>query len=246
SLQLHRAIEEVSEGPQDLAQATQEQVAPIEELAASIEEMNGTIQNNADLMHEGQDSTNTSTKLIEHSKLVFSDLTKAIQGISLDSKKIGDIVMTVNEVAFHTNLLALNASVEAARAGEHGKGFAVVAGEVRSLAQRSAGAASEIKALIEGTVGRIKNGDEMMKKTSSSLEELMSRMEFFFRMMEVIGTSSTEQTQNIGELSHVISQIDESNQHNASTVEELASTLDNLRTAATVLAEDVQKFKISH
>jgi methyl-accepting chemotaxis protein len=116
---------------------------------------------------------------------------------------------------------------------------------VRSLAQRSAQAASEIKALIEGTVGRIKNGDEMMKKTSSSLEELMSRMEFFFRMMEVIGTSSTEQTQNIGELSRAIYQIDGSTQNNASTVEELASTMDNLRTAASVLAEDVQKFKTS-
>ena len=245
SLQLHQAIEDVSSGSQDLSQATQGQAASIEEISASIEEMNGTILHNADLIREGQDTSNAITKLIDHSKQVFSDLTKAIQGISMDSKKIGDIVVTVNEVAFHTNLLALNASVEAARAGEHGKGFAVVAGEVRSLAQRSAQAASEIKALIEGTVGRIKNGDEMMKKTSSSLEELMSRMEFFFRMMEVIGTSSTEQTQNIGELSRAISQIDDSTQNNASTVEELASTLDNLRTAATILAEDVQKFKTS-
>ncbi len=245
SMQLHQAIQDVSSGSQDLSQATQEQAASIEEISASIEEMNGTILHNADLIREGQDTSNAITKLIDHSKQVFSDLTKAIQGISMDSKKIGDIVVTVNEVAFHTNLLALNASVEAARAGEHGKGFAVVAGEVRSLAQRSAGAASEIKALIEGTVGRIKNGDEMMKKTSSSLEELMSRMEFFFRMMEVIGTSSTEQTQNIGELSRAILQIDGSTQHNSSTVEELANTLDNLRTAATVLAEDVQKFKTS-
>ncbi len=245
SLELHQAIQEVSVGSQDLSQATQEQAASVEEISASIEEMNGTVLHNADLIREGQDTSNAITKLIGHSKQVFADLMKAIQGISLDSKKIGDIVLTVNEVAFHTNLLALNASVEAARAGEHGKGFAVVAGEVRSLAQRSAGAASEIKALIEGTVGRIKNGDEMMAKTSSSLEELMSRMEFFFRMMEVIGTSSTEQTQNIGELSRAISQIDGSTQHNASTVEELASTLDNLRTVATVLAEDVQKFKTS-
>jgi len=245
SLQLHQAIENVSSGSQDLSQATQEQAASIEEISASIEEMNGTILHNADLIREGQDTSNAITKLIDHSKQVFSDLMKAIQGISMDSKKIGDIVVTVNEVAFHTNLLTLNASVEAARAGEHGKGFAVVAGEVRSLAQRSAQAASEIKALIEGTVGRIKNGDEMMKKTSSSLEELMSRMEFFFRMMEVIGTSSTEQTQNIGELSRAIYQIDGSTQNNASTVEELASTLDNLRTAAAVLAEDVQKFKTS-
>jgi len=245
SLQLNQAIHEVSSGSQDLSQATQEQAASVEEISASIEEMNGTVLHNADLIREGQDTSHAITKLIDHSKQVFADLMKAIQEISLDSRKIGDIVLTVNEVAFHTNLLALNASVEAARAGEHGKGFAVVAGEVRSLAQRSAGAASEIKALIEGTVGRIRNGDEMMKKTSSSLEELMSRMEFFFRMMEVISTSSTEQTQNIGELGRAISQIDGSTQHNASTVEELAGTLDNLRTMATVLAEDVQKFKTS-
>ncbi|OQC24157.1 MAG: Methyl-accepting chemotaxis protein IV [Deltaproteobacteria bacterium ADurb.Bin072] len=116
---------------------------------------------------------------------------------------------------------------------------------MRSLAQRSAAAASEIKTLIDGTVGGIKNGDEMMKKTSASLEELMSQMEIFFRMMEVISASSVEQTQNIGELSRAISQIDGSTQHNASTVEELAGTLENLRTMATVLADDVQKFKTS-
>jgi len=245
SLELHQAIEEVSSGSRGLTQATQDQAANVQEISASIEEMNATIQNNANLINEGKDSSDAITRLIDQSKHVFAELMKAIEGISMDSKKIGDIVLTVNEVAFHTNLLALNASVEAARAGEHGKGFAVVAGEVRSLAQRSAGAASEIKALIEGTVGRIRNGDEMMKKTSASLEELMSRMEFFFRMMDVIGTSSTEQTQNIGELGRAITQIDGSTQNNASTVEELANTLDNLRAIATVLAEDVQKFKTS-
>jgi methyl-accepting chemotaxis protein len=245
SLELHQAIEDVSSGSRGLSQATQDQAANVEEISASIEEMNSTIQNNANLINEGQDASSAITKLIDQSKQVFAELMKAIQGISLDSRKIGDIVLTVNEVAFHTNLLALNASVEAARAGEHGKGFAVVAGEVRSLAQRSAGAASEIKALIDGTVSRIKNGDEMMNKTSSSLEELMSRMEFFFRMMETISTSSMEQTQNIGELSRAISQIDHSTQNNATTVEELASTMDNLRSMATTLAEDVQKFKTS-
>jgi methyl-accepting chemotaxis protein len=245
SLELHQAIEDVSSGSRGLSQATQDQAANVEEISASIEEMNSTIQNNANLINEGQDASSAITKLIDKSKQVFAELMKAIQGISLDSRKIGDIVLTVNEVAFHTNLLALNASVEAARAGEHGKGFAVVAGEVRSLAQRSAGAASEIKALIDGTVSRIKNGDEMMNKTSSSLEELMSRMEFFFRMMETISTSSMEQTQNIGELSRAISQIDHSTQNNATTVEELASTMDNLRSMATTLAEDVQKFKTS-
>lgn len=245
SLELHNSIGDVSAGSQDLSQATQEQAASVEEISASIEEMTGTIQHNAELIREGQEASNAITKLIDHSKQIFSQLNIAIQEVSQDSRKIGDIVSTVNEVAFHTNLLALNASVEAARAGEHGKGFAVVAGEVRSLAQRSAEAANEIKALIEGTVGKVKTGDDMMKKTSASMEELMSRMEFFFKMMEVISTSSMEQSQNISELSKAISQIDGTTQHNASTVKELASTLDNLRTVATILADDVQKFRTS-
>lgn len=245
SLQLNESINQVNVGSQGLSQTTQEQAAAVEEVSASVEEMHGSVKNNAELIKEGQNTSQMVTKLIVQSREIFSSLIKAMLEISKDSSKIGDVVGTVNDVAFHTNLLALNASVEAARAGEHGKGFAVVAGEVRSLAQRSAEAAREIKTLIEGTVNRIKNGDEMMQKTSSSMEELMSRMEFFFRMMEVISTSSTEQTQNIAELSRAITQIDTSTQMNASTVEELVSTMDNMRSMAEVLAEDVQKFKIS-
>lgn len=245
SSELNEAIGHVSTGSQELNNAIQEEAASVEEVSASIEEMNTTVQNNAELINEGRDTSNVVTKLIDQSKIIFSDLMKAMQGISQDSRKIGDIVVTVNDVAFHTNLLALNASVEAARAGEHGKGFAVVAEEVRSLAQRSAGAAREIKILIEGSVNRIKNGDEMVQKTSTSLEELMSRMEIFFRMMEVISTSSSEQTQNIRELNRAISQIDSSTQKNATTVEELASVMDNLKNMAYVLAEDVNKFKVS-
>ncbi len=245
SMQLHQAIGEVNSGSQALSQSTQEQAASIEEISSSIDEINSVVQHNAGLVSDGKESSSAITKLIDQNKGLFSELMKAINEVSRDSEKIGDIVSTVNEVAFHTNLLALNASVEAARAGEHGKGFAVVAGEVRSLAQRSAGAASEIKTLIEGTVGRVRNSDEIMKKTSSSLEELVSRMEHFFRMIDTISISSMEQTQNIGELNKAISQVDGSIQHNASTVEELASTLDNLRITASVLAEDVVKFKTS-
>jgi methyl-accepting chemotaxis protein len=245
SLELHGIIEEVSTGSQDLSQSTQEQAASIEEISASVEEMNGTVQHNADLIREGKDTSQAVTKLIDHSKDIFTALMNAMGEISKDSKKIGDIVVTVNDVAFQTNLLALNAAVEAARAGEHGKGFAVVAEEVRSLAQRSGEAAKEIKALIQGTVGKIGTGDEMVKKTSQSLEEMVSHMELFFRMMEVISSSSTEQTQNIKELTHAIGQIDTTTQKNASTVEELASVLDNLRNEATILANNVKKFKVA-
>jgi len=245
SLQLHQAIGEVSAGSQTLSQATQEQSASTEQISAAVEEMGATIQNNADLIREGKETSEVITRLIDRSKGVFAELTKAIDEISRDSRKIGDIVVTVNEVAFQTNLLALNAAVEAARAGEHGKGFAVVAEEVRALAQRSADAAREIRGLIDVTVGRIKTGDEMMKKTSDSLEELMSRFDFFFRAMDVIHTASLEQAQNIGEVSRAITHIDSSTQQNASTVQEFAGTLENMQTEAKVLAQNVRQFKTS-
>jgi methyl-accepting chemotaxis protein len=245
SLDLHKSIEEVNSSSMNLSQATQEQAASVEEISASIEEMTSSVKNNAQLVGEGRETSHAVTGLIDQSREVFSLLMKAIEDVSSDSKKIGDIVLTVNEVAFHTNLLALNASVEAARAGEHGKGFAVVAGEVKSLAQRSAEAAGEIKALIEGTVDRIRNSDEMVNKTSTSLEELMSCMENMFRMMETVNDSSQEQSRSIDELNRAIGQIDGSTQHNASTVEELAGTIESIRAMATVLAEEVHKFRIS-
>lgn len=245
SLNLHHAIVEVSAGSQVLSQSTQEQAASVEEISASIDEMNGAVQQNLEFIQEGETASKIITGLIDKSKTVFADFMKATQEISKDSSRIADIVSTVNEVAFHTNLLALNASVEAARAGEHGKGFAVVAGEVRSLAQRSALAAGEIKELINLTIEKIRVSDDRMYKTFSSMEELMSQMEFFFKMVSVIGTTSKEQAQNIDELSKAISQIDTSTQSNASTVEELASVLDNLQNDAEILAKNVNKFIVS-
>ncbi|HPX19524.1 MAG TPA: methyl-accepting chemotaxis protein, partial [Deltaproteobacteria bacterium] len=219
--------------------------ASIEEISASMGEMNGSIQHNTQVVNQGREASQIITGLVNKNRGGFSRLMDAIREISKDSQKIGDIVVTVNEVAFQTNLLALNASVEAARAGEHGRGFAVVAGEVRALAQRSADAAREIKNLIDGTVARVKTGDELMKKTAESLEELMSRFDSFFDMIEEITTASIEQSRNMKELSSAISQIDISTQNNATTVEELASTLDSLRADAEVLSADVKKFRTS-
>jgi methyl-accepting chemotaxis protein len=245
ALSLHQSIEDVSRGSLGLCQTTQEQASTVQEVTSSIDEMNETIRSNTELVIEGRETSNTVTRLMVQNRQVFEELMRAIQEISQDSQRIGDIVSTVNEVAFHTNLLALNASVEAARAGDHGKGFAVVAGEVRSLAQRSAQASGEIKALIEGTVGRIMNGDTMMKKTRDSLEDLMGRLESFFSMMDVIGNSSLEQSQNISEINRSMSQIDGSVQESASTAEELSRTMENLNAMARKLTENVSKFKTS-
>ena len=173
------------------------------------------------------------------------ELVKAMSEISSASKKIGDIIVTVNEVAFQTNLLALNAAVEAARAGEHGKGFAVVAEEVRALAQKSADAAKQIKSLIEDTVNKISAGDIMVKKSGESLEQIIKHIQDLSQVMEEIAAASSEQASGVDELNRAITQIDTTTQQNASTVEELASTSDNLSNEAQELASTVSQFKVS-
>lgn len=245
SMQLRFAVQDVSNGSQSLSQSTQEQAASVQEISASIEQINASIQNNAEMVSEGRTTSQAITADISTSRELFQELSRAIAGISGYSRRISDIVVRVNEVAFQTNLLALNASVEAARAGEHGKGFSVVAAEVRALAQRSTDAVREIRSLIEETVGQIRTGDEMMSRTNESLEKMMARLESFFAMMEIISTASAEQADSIGELNRSISQIDLSTQQNASTVEELAGTMDNLHVMAALLAQDLKKFKIS-
>jgi methyl-accepting chemotaxis protein len=173
------------------------------------------------------------------------ELVLGMSEISSASKKIGDIITTVNEVAFQTNLLALNAAVEAARAGEHGKGFAVVAEEVRALAQRSADASKQIKTLIEDTVNKIEAGDAMVKKSGESLEQIIKHIQELSQVMEEIAAASSEQASGVDELNRAVTQIDSTTQQNASTVEELASTSDNLSNEAKDLSITVARFKVS-
>ena len=239
------ATEEVSAGSQGLSQATQEQASAIEEVAATIEEMTSAIKNNANNAAQGLSQARDMVNFATDSREISEKLIQSMNEISEASNKIGDIIITVNEVAFQTNLLALNAAVEAARAGEHGKGFAVVAEEVRSLAQRSAESAHEVRALIEDTTSKIAGGDEMVQKSGQSLQEIIQRIEGLSQTMEEIAASSSEQANGIDELNRAVSQIDSTTQQNASTVEELASTADSLKIEASGLADSVGRFRVS-
>jgi methyl-accepting chemotaxis protein len=245
SSQVNTTTQEVAAGSQGLSQSTQEQASAVEQVAATIEQMTSSIKQNASHADKGRDMTSSLVQKTTVTRESTKDLMKAMDEISLSSKKIGDIIITVNEVAFQTNLLALNAAVEAARAGEHGKGFAVVAQEVRSLAQRSAEAAKQIKEMIQDTVNKVNAGDDIVKKAVISLQEIIGHIDMLSQTMDEISSSSNEQAVGVDEVNRAISQIDTTTQQNASTVEELAAAAGLLSTEAEDLNEIVARFKVS-
>ncbi|AVJ27638.1 methyl-accepting chemotaxis protein [Achromobacter spanius] len=236
---------EISAGNTDLSSRTEEQAASLEETAASMEQLASTVKQNADNARQANQLAASASDVAERGGSAVSEVVSTMEGISASSRKISEIVSVIDGIAFQTNILALNAAVEAARAGEQGKGFAVVAGEVRSLAQRSAQAAKEIKSLIEDSVSKVGAGSQQVERAGATMQEIVASVKRVTDIMGEISAASDEQSSGIDQVNRAVSQMDEVTQQNAALVEEAAAAAGSLQEQAQRLAEAVAVFKIN-
>ena len=236
---------EISAGNTDLSSRTEQQAASLEETAASMEELASTVKQNADNARQANQLAASASDVAERGGSAVSEVVSTMQEISASSRKISEIVSVIDGIAFQTNILALNAAVEAARAGEQGKGFAVVAGEVRSLAQRSAQAAKEIKGLIEDSVSKVGAGSQQVERAGATMQEIVASVKRVTDIMGEISAASEEQSSGIDQVNRAVSQMDEVTQQNAALVEEAAAAAGSLQEQAQRLAEAVAVFKIN-
>lgn len=236
------AAREVSEGSNDLSQRVQQQAAAIEETSATMNEMSSQVDSNtqnskiaASIAHQVQESANHSLELMEQT-------ISAMSNIQESSLKIAEIVGLIDSIAFQTNLLALNAAVEAARAGDQGRGFAVVAGEVRSLAQKSADAAKDIKLLIDETTSRVDQGSQLATDSGNVLRDMHKKIHEVSRMVSDISSASTEQSQGIRQVHQAITEIDGVTQQNAALVEQTTAAAESLQDQSRILQDEMSFF----
>ena len=235
---------EIASGNADLSQRTEEQAANLEETAASMEQMNATVRQNADTAQTATQLAQSASGVAVRGGDVVQRVVATMGDISQSSRKIADIIGTIDGIAFQTNILALNAAVEAARAGEQGRGFAVVAGEVRALAQRSAQAAREIKGLIGQSVDNVDAGSRLVGEAGETMTEIVSQVRRVADLIAEIGSATQEQTTGIGQVSEAVAQLDKVTQQNAALVEEAAAAADSLRGQAQRMNEVVGVFKL--
>lgn len=240
-----RASDEISAGNQDLSQRTQEQASSLEETSSAIEELTATVKQNADNSQKANTLAVKAKDIVGEGNNVVKETIQAMDAVTQSSKKISEIINVVNDIAFQTNLLALNAAVEAARAGEQGRGFAVVAVEVRNLAQRSADAAKEIQVLINDSVEKIQNGNQLVLKTGEYLDKITESIQTVSDLVSEITAASREQSTGIEEVNRAILQMDQVTQQNASLVEESAASSEAMSGEAEELYNLASQFKVS-
>jgi methyl-accepting chemotaxis protein len=234
---------EIARGNDDLNHRTQEQAAALEETASSMEEMTATVKQNADNARQANQLSANARSHAEKGGAVVQRAVQAMEEINASSRKISDIIGVIDEIAFQTNLLALNAAVEAARAGEQGRGFAVVASEVRSLAQRSAGAAKEIKELIVDSVDKVRAGSALVDESGQTLAEIKEAVNKVSDIVSEIAAASEEQAQGIDQVNTAITQMDTMTQQNAALVEEATAASKQLEQQGQSLVAQVSQFR---
>ncbi|MFL9926485.1 methyl-accepting chemotaxis protein [Herbaspirillum lusitanum] len=238
------ASTQIATGNLDLSSRTEEQASSLEETASSMEELTSTVKQNADNAKQASQLAQTASQIAEQGGAVVGQVVETMSSINASSRKIVDIIGVIDGIAFQTNILALNAAVEAARAGEQGRGFAVVASEVRSLAQRSAAAAKEIKQLIGDSVSKVDSGSKLVEQAGNTMEEVVQSVRRVNDIVSEISSASREQSDGIEQVNQAVTQMDQVTQQNAALVEEAAAAAQSLQDQAGTLLKIVGVFKI--
>ena len=238
------ASAEIATGNQDLSSRTEQTASNLQQTASSMEQLTGTVRQSADSARQASQLASSAAEVAARGGAVVSQVVATMEDINASSKKIADIIGVIDGIAFQTNILALNAAVEAARAGEQGRGFAVVAAEVRSLAQRSAEAAKQIKGLIGASVDKVEGGSRLVADAGQTMKEIVGSVQ---RVSDIIGeitAAASEQSDGIGQVNGAVTQLDQMTQQNAALVEESAAAAESLKEQAVRLAEVVGMFKV--
>jgi methyl-accepting chemotaxis protein len=239
------ASAEIANGNMDLASRTEQQAGSLERTVSSMDGLTTTVRQNADNAHQANALAATASQVAIKGGAVVGQVVETMESINESARKIVDIISVIDGIAFQTNILALNAAVEAARAGEQGRGFAVVASEVRNLAQRSAAAAKEIKALIGDSVDRVNTGSKLVGQAGATMDEVVESVRRVTAIMAEISSASALQSASIGQINQAITQIDETTTQNAALVEEAAAAAERMREEAAQLAQAVSVFRLN-
>jgi len=241
---INSGAKEIASGNLDLSSRTESQASSLQETAASMEQLTGTVKQNAENAQQANQLALSASQTAVKGGEVVSQVVDTMEAINASSKKIVDIISVIDGIAFQTNILALNAAVEAARAGEQGRGFAVVASEVRSLAQRSASAAKEIKGLISDSVDKVESGSRLVEHAGQTMSEVVESVRRVTDIVSEISAASREQSEGINQVNQAITQMDAVTQQNAALVEQAAAAAQSLQMQAVTLADAVSIFRI--
>ena len=243
-LAIETASGEIASGTNDLSQRTEQSASSLQQTAASMEQLTSTVKSSADNAAMARQLAASASTVAQRGGEVVTHVVSTMQDINASSRKIADIIGVIDGIAFQTNILALNAAVEAARAGEQGRGFAVVASEVRSLAQRSAQAAKEIKGLIGSSVDKVEAGTRLVGEAGTTMNDIVASVRRVSEVIAEISRAAGEQTDGLGQVNVAVSELDHMTQQNAALVEQSAAAAESMREQTTRLAQAVGTFKL--